>query len=485
MTCEDRRYGAVISFANVGDDLLARRWIETLGKASDETPAFEHQDIVFQVEPTSEGFQLTPVIDISSPGEKKAVDAFNLQVAGSGEQLTGSDPDCAFDLKKLGVPLAMPGDLPAGYSSVMRTGVGINQTLLLFSDQFGAFMLLASRNSACMYALSPDGEHFHRSTAFGEGFCADGSVTLAGAGKTTWIASDGDATNLQLKETSTYASRVDELPVSIAGWKAASLQQEAEQKRVEDFLKQGGDERSAFSGLDWRINGIPLALDYKAAMADAHPDVSIPAATWKHGGTALRPPIATREELGFVNFGVTDIHGASDRTVVSPTHWHSGMLMHRVERQISSSNPELMPTADSLLATVQAAFGDYPSTDWVVYGQGGLGAQGFEIVQYPVRDGQVGDFPCFRIDTALGAMKTTEEKIEYYRDILAKVETGGYCEGLLAVMYSEGRMGRLRDYKIIARDFAMEAQNELQDIEIRLKFSEDYVEAMPEVKTKL
>lgn len=244
---------------------------------------------------------------------------------------------------------------------------------------------------------------------------------------------------------------------------------------------------SAFEGLDWTIGQFPLGVSFAEAMQIAEPNRRLGTKRWVAKTTsALRDPIMPHTEYDGVNYGITNINAVSDRTSISPTHWHTGSMVKSVTRTVKSSKPELMPTPEDLVAATKAKFGPNPKTDARTYGLGGVGQRSFEILAYPVKNGELHSGKCFSFDAGFsGPHRSTQEKIEIAQAFVRDIREGGACEGVVVVMYSEGRSGRLREYRIVARDFLMDAENYLQDIETRIQMLEEYEANLPTVTPEL
>ena len=243
---------------------------------------------------------------------------------------------------------------------------------------------------------------------------------------------------------------------------------------------------SAFEGMGWAVGKFPLGVPFREAMAVAAPQQRLVTRQWTAKRTsALKPPIMPHTEYDGSNFGVTNINAVSDRTSVVPSHWHTGSMVKSVTRTVKSSKPELMPTPEDLVEAVKARFGPKPKTDVRTYGLGGMGQRSFKILAYPVRNGQLHNGACFNIDKSFsGPNKSVQEEMKIARSIVSDISRGA-CEGLFVVMYNEGRSGRVREYRIIARDFLLDAEDFLNDIETKARLLEEYESNLPAVKPEL
>lgn len=241
---------------------------------------------------------------------------------------------------------------------------------------------------------------------------------------------------------------------------------------------------SSFTGFDWSIKNIPLDADFVTAMQKSNPSVRLKKKRWASRDIAsITPP---HDEYEGTNFGVSNIQGVNDRTVVAPTHWHTGGMIWKVERTVKSSKAELMPTAADLAASTIAAFGPDPVTDSRTYGAGGMGQQSFQMLAYPVKDGARHEGPCFNIDMRFGNMTAgITERYNAAQKVIADIENGQHCDAVVMVLYSEGRMNRLREYRIVARDFLMEAKNHMHDVDTRERLQQQHQNSLPTVAPKL
>lgn len=360
--------------------------------------------------------------------------------------------------------------------------------ILSTADAFGSFIAMRVDNEGrtCVFSTHPAAEmSVERRLIHGAGSCSNGTVTITERGPVLVLDWGGGYREVAGER----ASQDQQIAAFLASLGAPSDPQKAtgtgdsSGNPASDGLSNV-EAASAFAGLGWTIGTVPLGLDMKTAMAVGAPNVRLDMRNWvargKRGVEA-----GARSEPDFVNFGVTDIWGLTDRTVVQPAHWHMGSLVISVEKRVNSKKPELMPTKEALIAAAVEKFGPPISLDSRPTQLGFMPAPGSDYMLYPVKNGQLHNGPCFDPDMGRPMMETNQEVHDRNSAIIRQIETGGYCEGVLAVRYTEGSMGRLDSYSIIARDFLLEARNEVNDIEVQIKLLDEQLKQMPEVVPEL
>lgn len=244
---------------------------------------------------------------------------------------------------------------------------------------------------------------------------------------------------------------------------------------------------SAFAGLGWSIGGVPLGVDFVTAVQAADPSVRLKTHKWVAKRTSIREPdIAPHDEYRFVNFGVTDIRALTDRKIVNATHWHTGSMAWKVERKVTSNKPDLMPTADALVAAVMEAFGNAPAADRNVTGRGGVTQRSRNRLSYAIKNGTYHDGPCYEVGLSY-APRNSPRSVEYEgaKAIIAQIKSGNFCEGVLTVTYADGQLGRLREFHIVAQDFLMEAENFVHNIDVKRQLVQEHENNLPSVEPKL
>lgn len=244
---------------------------------------------------------------------------------------------------------------------------------------------------------------------------------------------------------------------------------------------------SAFTGLGWSIGDVPLGEDFVTTMQTASPSTKLETRQWAaKRGTSRIQPVAPHDDYAGAGFNVTTTRGVQDRTVVEPTNWHTGNRVWLVSRTVQSNKPELMPTADDLIASVIEKYGPDPVTGRKNTAIGSMGHFPRGTLSYPVKDGQRHDGPCFDINKKVAALNASSSaEYEAARQRVSDITTGMMCEGVLVVSFANGRAGRLREYKITAHDFRMEAANIVHDYETKLRLLEEYEQNLPGVAPKL
>ncbi|WP_298976561.1 hypothetical protein [uncultured Roseobacter sp.] len=263
----------------------------------------------------------------------------------------------------------------------------------------------------------------------------------------------------------------------IAALGSSASAQEAEKPLLQNLP-------SAFEGFGWRISNVPLDVNFPTAMQAVNPSLRLKLRRWT--ANYGRGNVLPVDEFESIGFNITDVQGVKDRTTVTPTHWHSGQMIWRVDKTVKSNKPELMPTAADLEAAIIAEFGADPVDSQKDFGARGLGKGSYKILAYPVKDGARFSGPCFDPTTSLyRSTAKPQAKYQVVKDMEDKIENGGYCEAVLMVLYAEGRMGRLSEYRIVARDFLMEARHMIHDLETRVRLLEAERNNLPSVQPKL
>jgi hypothetical protein len=469
-------------------------------------PYFQWHDALYQVDAAGDG----PLASVKSVyvrqtvGDDAAPAELLLQPADDGGIVRlESGTLCGGNLSRLDAAAASPSDfadilqgtiahLSTGRSGTERVNENTDPRpfpieILSTVDEFGSFitMRLDGEGRTCLFSAQPAaGTALERRLIHGVGDCSDGTVTFTERGPMLvldWGGGYRELAGALGRQDQLIAKFLSELgsPAQEAGNRPGADAQSATASDVElDGVK------SAFSGLGWTIGTVPLGLGMEESMSVGAPGVRLNMRNWVARGQR-GVQAGAREEPDFVNFGVTDIHGLTDRTVLQPAHWHMGSLVFRVEKRVNSNKPELMPTKEALIAAVIEKFGPPISLDSRSSQAGWFPSPGSELLLYPVKNGELYDGPCFDPDMGHPMMETNEEVYNRNKAVVVQIETGGYCEGVLAVRYTEGGMGRLDSYSILARDFLLEARNEVNDLEVQVKLLDEQLEQMPEVKPEL
>ncbi|MBJ3763572.1 hypothetical protein ILP92_12520 [Maribius pontilimi] len=242
-------------------------------------------------------------------------------------------------------------------------------------------------------------------------------------------------------------------------------------------------EGSSFAGLNLDINSIPLGYDFLTTLSVA--DEKKKPETWQWAARGGRNPVGVRQEYTITSVYDNKTPGVKKVVSIYPTHWHSGQIAYRVERTVSSNDPEKMPTEAGLIEAVTEKYGQPIRESSYVVGAGGMGAQRFKVLEYPIKDAKVSDIRCDGIRGNFGMSTPSREEYANASDMLNQVERGATCEAILAISYSVGRNDRLRSYNVAARDIRLELENVIKDRDIKLEMVEKYDSSVPDVSPEL
>ena len=291
----------------------------------------------------------------------------------------------------------------------------------------------------CNYILVAQGDgRFDRISSFDAEACLSGRFEMSSASQAIFVSANGKSTDVTFKPAPKSSELIAALPEALSAFNPQALAVATAPKRDGDptkVVEPVGEIRSSFAGLGWSIGNVPLGLDMQSTMIEANARSKLKRVTWAaKSGTAMGSPIAPVEQYGYGRLGVMNIHKVSDQTTVHPTDWHTGQMVFRVGRHVSSRKPELMPTPEDLVAAVIAKYGGSFLDDAKTYAKGGIGQQSFSIMAYPVKNGRRHNGACYDIDFAFATgLNAAERRYNKAKEVLTQIKSGNHCKAVLVV----------------------------------------------------